>query len=1229
MAQQAEIEQTKTALDLALELGLRSETVVQSLQKLGLEADNASVSIDPDMEEMVVEQMVADGVAPSSLSKGKGRRQRSDDPLVDDELLTEALGASESGFSESQIPRQLLVESRFAEKPSLFQRLFKKKKDLAKTLKKSETSEEDLKSYFPSSSDAPSPSQKSSFMDYHEESPEADREDTETSDEVKEEIGEEDLEELGIDESLMEELEGVEIDEEELGELDDEDLQGLEDISEDIEEEMPEEEEVEPEEESESPEEADEEFEDEGEEGEEEEGEEGEGEEGETGGEEEEEEELEPGFLERIISRIHLSPTEMWTLMGGSAATMLALLAATVYWWLNVSPEAVNSLYEEAIGYYDTASELESDPEETFQKEMNTWQKAADTFEEFINKYPDSHLVLDAYRNMCDCYYRIATGYDKKGMREESEEPYRKMALFYEHFLDYLDDLATRMLDSDDPKNNYLAYPKVDLQRTAMLRIALAQRKLRRYDAAIEKLEDFVRRFRGNQKDVLNAMVDIGKTYQEWADINSEQKTNLLNKAIDAYKKALKMVPEGGNADEFRMKYNAGLGNIEYQLYEQSKDQGIREEATPHLLEAIAYYERADKAARNADSVPIMEKQKLFKQLGDLYLIRGREAGLKWREFEETARPFPQVIRYKNDLLEAAEREKENAQKFLGEATELYDEILEEGLVNSEMFQEIQYNKAEANFILKNYSQAIAAGEELLQRQANINDDMKAKILYLMGDAAWEQAKNTNDYSKVKQYYRDALELNPFYPSEEKGEISHLAEIRLTNAYFMLDKKYEDAIKRFEKIVDRFPENDYTYLTRYYYGKALDECAAEKNLQAEKIEEQLSQLRGSPKSSQASQLRKEAKNLYLEAVTQYDLAIRSRDSSRYIDTKNKKFLIEMVFKQGHSAYKAGKYIDARNYLQEALAQYRDNDYAQKFVPPAIERLGDINVRLYVLDKAIDHYQDYLNSGYVDENAEVTMKLADAYLKSLNFDKARDWYEKIIKDHPPMTSRAIQRKKRQSVPITLGPGFEALKKLADSYYRQGAGIYENVNKREQILRQALEKYNNLVQRYPDALTTQQMPDFMNAQRMIGNIQYELGDYQQAADNYKSFLTNFPKYKRRGRIYYKIGKAYMQTEPPQYDKAFQSLKNVTMETLDTPVQYADTLILLGSAYELKAKEYQQKGEDQLYESYLERAMQAYERVNITNVKTKWDQAQNAIRRIDGILTSRKELATADNI
>ncbi|HPA44724.1 MAG TPA: tetratricopeptide repeat protein [bacterium] len=110
-----------SAFDLALRLGIRTEAVLTTLGELGLEIDDPTVPLDPRIEEQVVERMVENGQVARRALKSLRKRRRPPESLADDRILREALGASESGYSEDAVPHQ--VAHLLEEKPSFLQRL--------------------------------------------------------------------------------------------------------------------------------------------------------------------------------------------------------------------------------------------------------------------------------------------------------------------------------------------------------------------------------------------------------------------------------------------------------------------------------------------------------------------------------------------------------------------------------------------------------------------------------------------------------------------------------------------------------------------------------------------------------------------------------------------------------------------------------------------------------------------------------------------------------------------------------------------------------------------------------------------------------------------------------------------------------------------------------------------------------------------------------------------------
>ena len=1225
---------SKTALELALELGVRAETVLRAMKSAGYDVDDPMTEVDSLLEQRLVEEMVDHGELPQSMVSGKGRRQITDDPFVDDEAVTQALGASSSGFSESNIPRQITLESSFDKPPSIFSRMFSKAKNLARTLKNSEYTPDELNAFFTSS--VPKETQsRSPFEEQVEPEPKSTVDDIAApeldaiddyipdDDEEADEDGlegmaalkESGLDDMELDPDMMEDLEGVDLEEdgfdddlaslsEELG-LDASDLEGVEDdmdddaaddLTEGLEDEMEgveldaedlellDEEEV-----------------------------------GGGGGDDgdvisEDEEEYVPNFLEKMLSRIHLSPSETWALIGGSFSLMVVVLACAVAWWMWFSPKAQNDIYEQAVEHQvkagDVASEYDYVSAERWKERAGELEAGATKFEKYITEFPETPLTPEAYYNWCDITFELANLYEENAgdvepdpIAKKSEEAYRQTTQRYNSYLEYMQKLANRAVAQGDAGAEQ--FIDVERQQEALWRIALAQQKLKRYQEAIDQLDQFAQRF-STSTESIEAIKKIGDIYQEWAKTDKEEELNMLNEATERYKQALERLQVDPDKNRLAMsQIHAELGDIQYRLYERSEEQEKDEQADAFLRESIGHYEAAEAEARLVENLSTTQRNAIFKPLADMYLMRGRVAGELWNRNEEGAQSFPEGITYRQTLLDEAERQRKLAQNFLGKANTLYDEMISTD--DKELKEDIIYNKTQALFIMRKYPEAMAAGKILLGEKSDeenttkLSPDVDAKLHYLLGHVAWEMAKQDKDYTNVKKYYRQALEKDAFFPKELQGETSHLATLRLTNAFFLVDKNYEEALSRFSRAKDNYPDTDYTFLTLYWMGKAQDEYGEHLNAQADALTEK-SQAQSD--LLKAQQLRKKAQEQYGDAVLTYERAIEARNLSKYIDVQNKSYLIDIKFNRGHSAYFAGKYRDAEEYLLTALEDHKNDAAAKKHIPETIERLGDINALLANYDTAIDYYRDYLGEAYPDPNARVKMKLADAYLRHFSPDRAREWYNRIVRDYG--TPKNVK-----------GPGFEALKKIARSHIQEAA--LKSGQESTDELKSALSAFDTLAQSYPMPGNAK-LPNDSESLHAIGNIQYRLNNYPESISAYQAYLRHANAPQRTGMIHYRVGQAYLDMNQPAL--AVNELGNITEQSMDNRTQYADALMLTGEAYEEQAKQYQQSGDNSMYETYLRKAEEAYDRIKITGSADRIAEADTKRKLIASILARLRE-------
>ncbi len=1237
----------KPILNLALELGVRTETLQQAMRDMGLSADEFA-SFDADEESVIIEQLVSTGVVAENLIKGKGRRKLSDEPVIDDSILTEALGASESGFSDANIPRQILFESSFEKKPFL-QRIFSKKKDIVNSLAESSFSSEDLESIFNAPSERGQDREQSPFQEIEEKDSKSSKKVAEkqpesieeleeiTADEISDDdglsresllaagISAEDLDEIEeIDESLLGDIEGVDLD----------DAEGLDDISaDDLEDlgEIPEDESFEIDEDIEAIDSEDglDEMDIELDEAD------LEGVEDEEGiPDDEDEDEYVPGYIEKLFARIQLTQQEMWTIMIGSLAIMLLLLGVTVYWWLYTSPKARLELLEEANKSYIKATDYNNNFNEkkmTWGKPRATLQNTITLYKDFIKRFDNHPKLTEAYKNMCDCYYMTALGDKKEGKSELSDDSFRQMATYYEKYLALLEREADKNVGGDNPAESF---PNVIEQRNALLKIANAKRELKQYDAAVKSLEDFVERFR-ETKEALQAIVDIGDAYEQWADTKNDMELELLGKATTAYTQALRRIPADDH--ELRMALYAKIGDVRKKLYDNSLKNKRDDEANQYLDEVIANYEKGEEEGNKIDTRDLLPTefkilkpkiQKVAKKLGDLYLLRGREAGKQWLEYEKTAEPYPDAIAEKQRLLDAADRERIITENFLNKANALYDQLLVDSeLLSPEEYEDILYNKADCFYIVRDYPKAIKAGELLLKSERSPSDEAKTKILYLLGHSAWEDAKVTLDYTKVKDYYSQALAMNPLYPPEQNGKYSNLADIRLINSYYLYgnNKKYPEAIERFKAMIERFPKSGYTYLSVYFYADTLEKYGDDLSAKAQKLEDEaVNSSIANALLGQARKLRKKARDDgYEMAITQYEKAIIAREYSEEVDTLNQRFLKQIMYNQGHNAFKAGQYTKAEEYFNKALKKFGNDKTAEHFIPPAIERLGDINARLTNYSQAVRYYKEYLDKAYENNDMRVSQKLADAYLKQYSWDKARQEYNKIVSNDLTVPSeRQVERLLKNSEKAKKGPGFDSLKKIAQSYWSEA--LY-NFDERDAKIADALKAYQNLASHYPLDADNMDLPDDGDSLRMIGMINFELQNYKDAIRSYEAFLKKDPEFPRKGQISYRIGQSYMKQG--NFDKAIEVLTEISQDSLDNSMQYADMLIMLGQAYQNKADYIKEnEADDVMYRQYLKRAQRIYSRVTLTNQPTKILEASTLSAAIESMIQNQQEFSVS---
>ncbi|MEW6235114.1 MAG: hypothetical protein AB1656_06980 [Candidatus Omnitrophota bacterium] len=455
-----------------------------------------------------------------------------------------------------------------------------------------------------------------------------------------------------------------------------------------------------------------------------------------------------------------------------AAALVMALLGISYFWWMNFGPDAPQIFWERAMNRYQEAEARGGD----WTKSWPLWEAAALALEKFLHKFPQHPHRLEAALNLANACYQIGDGLEKTEEKERSREYFQRMADNYERYL--------ILANKTQPQTEADAS---DGRRAALLSLALAQRKLGHLGRAVELMEDAARQY-PDTADGFTAWMDIGDLYRDWAKIGG-QWTHVLGKAIWAYGTALEKMPENDHAN--RIRAYARRGDAQRQLYEFDSNQPFsKEDACIALKEAISEYEKAAEEARKiappAEAIHYPSYAREFCQtlvsLGDLYLIKGQKFDSRWAQLSESKKQIRDDNPFKESLIKSMESKWETSQSCAEKALALFEEILaQKEHLFSLALGETCLGKARAYFLLRDYSRALAAGEEAVAEGYLFPQDAEVRLYYILGDSAWECVQaGSGGEKKAMQYYRQALELDLNFPRLDNGYRSQIARSRLT-----------------------------------------------------------------------------------------------------------------------------------------------------------------------------------------------------------------------------------------------------------------------------------------------------------------------------------------------------------------------------------------------------------------------------------------------------------------
>ena len=1177
-----------TVFDLAVRLGVRTQVILETLNSLGLEIEDPMAPLDPDVEERLVERMVQSGQVSTRALKAAKKPRQPQQPLADDRILKEALGASHKGYSEEALPPRV-SQPAAVEKPSLLERLGlrrpgrREEPDLFEEALAAETETTQRPSppeaisptpdsppgavprpEAPAAAPAPEDLEEEIDLDFDledltEEIPAGQepprQEETPEPDQVTETAPETAEEETPVEEAPAETTEDISEEELDLGDLDlgEEDEESLDDIDESSLEAL---------------------LGEEGEEGllegledldlgeltepheEEQEAptpEEDTGEEKVAGEAEEEkaeipeEEEVAPNLLERIVLKLNLSPAEMITAAVGSLLIMVTALTLTVYYYLNYSPRRALELYDQGYGAYH--NEILGDAR---------LKTVVDSFTQLLKTFPnDPHLEEAAYY-LAMAFYRRAEEVAENNLTAAGPL-YADTVVYFEKFLHEQRNIGDRRARRGESR-----YMRTDWEEDARYHIALSYEKQREHQQALKAYEEFLKYYAKSDRTP-KIRITLGHIYRDWAKVDENFRAERLQKAIGNYKEAL---ADPSASRELRIELHTNIADMNWMLYETTKEQYRQE-----FLEAtLREYREAEKLVRTGSDKGLRQRnleRNLALGLADTLLTMGQNAAAQVRRTTEAIENIPRSDALRDYLTRAAEEKKETADGYLSEAAYLYSRLLgttpaapfvPEKLtgasgeildvtagadIEDDQEVHVKSNLAEAYFHMGMYDKAMNTAIPVIEklRVEDPKNEQLGPLCYLVGDAAWE----LGEYRPyMLDYYKSARQYKPFFP-EGTGDRSNEAALKMANVYYSRGMEQDNprdlrsAIDEYNRILVEFPQTDWTYLTRYWLAKTYEKYAD--------VLSDANSLVYSPAK---------AKEDYQNAYMQYQMALEARTYSTFVDKKHKNAMKDCYFRSGRCAYEAGDLRHARRLLAGAIQWSATSALGDPRAIPCRELLADIYIELGHPDRAVSIYKHYLDKKFHQQDirgdslSRVSLKLARAYLLRFSYGDARDVLRRVVRDNPVIRRPGSDQAEEEF-------GLEAQRLLARSYRDEANGSFDE-HRKETVL-SADREYQILLKMNPDE---------HDALRALAEINFDLGGsqepvyYQQAADYYQKYIDSGAAEAQPDRdvIYYRSGDCYYRLG--DFAKAVTALTELTGTTIPAET-YARALLLMGECFE----------------------------------------------------------------
>ena len=390
-----------------------------------------------------------------------------------------------------------------------------------------------------------------------------------------------------------------------------------------------------------------------------------------------------------------------------------------------------------------------------------------------------------------------------------------------------------------------------------------------------------------------------------------------------------------------------------------------------------------------------------------------------------------------------------------------------------------QLKQAEKLEAAGSYQEAIASYEQIVQLDPDAAEARQAqlKIAEIYRDKLSQPEEAIARYQKVAEQYPG---------TEEGAEALYQAGVQ-----FMTAEKYEDAVKVFDEVINKYPEHQQSHYAQLLLAKAYEKTGD---------------------SDQASEI-------------YASFARRSDDSKRSVQALLSKAKLDQEM---------GKQESATQALQDAIKQYGNDPEAQEELQKAKTELEQMGAS--VPEPTQVDTRDEMREARRERDRPRSSFYGRSDTSS-GGDSAEARYTNSFNVNPDQLMRDMQIQGDEQ-----GTVYDAMFMVGNMFfsmedYNSAGALYERGIQMARAGGSKLDpqNYRKLADCYAKiglqakAEETLQMaakadPEVIDSIIESGNFEYQGGDYQKAADTYRSALGILPS--KDADVYYHLGLAYQK-------------------------------------------------------------------------------------------------------